>query len=153
MGALLTADNVETIALGVNMSAPMKDDIMQAVTELNAPSASQLDRIDDLLDAILEAMVGRNSIAHCAFGKHPETGEIFRLKEKARGSLQVDFQPVTVDELKDTAKKIYDSGIALHQFMVSRHLGPIMRAGSRREPINRGKKARAERREAHGERY
>jgi len=123
------------------------------VAELNAPSASELDQIDELLDAIQQAMAGRNSIAHCAFGIHPETGEIYRLSEKARGSLQVDFQPVTVDELKETAKKIYDAGIALHQYMVSRHLGPIMRQGLLREPINRGKKARAERREKYGDRY
>ena len=41
MGALLRADNVETIALGVHMSAPMQDDIIRAVAELNAPSASE----------------------------------------------------------------------------------------------------------------
>jgi hypothetical protein len=153
MGSLLRLDNVETIALGVHMSAPMKVDIIRAVAELNAPSASELDNIDDLLESIQDALVGRNAIAHCAFGKHPVTGEIFRLKEKARGSLQVDFQPVTVVELKETAKEIYDLGLRLHNFMVSRGLGPVFRQKPLREPINRSKKARAERRETFGDRY
>ena len=153
IGCLLGIDNAETIALGAHMSMPMKDDIIRAIIELNAPSASEVDVLDDILDTIRDAMALRNAIAHNAFAIHPATKEIYSMREKARGSLQVDFTEIKVDEVFAVADSVYKAGMALQDFMISRHMGPIFRKKPLREPLNRKKKARADRREKYGEKY
>jgi hypothetical protein len=80
MGIVLGVDNIETEALGTHMSFPMKDDIIRSIFELNAPSASFVDEVDDILDDIRDAMQLRNVVAHNEFAIHPDTGEIFSLR-------------------------------------------------------------------------
>jgi hypothetical protein len=153
IGGILKIDNVSTIALGAHMSTPLKNDILRSISELKCPSASELDRLDDLLDAVAVAMAKRNAIAHSAFGVHPENGEIYRLKESARGRLTLDFERVTAEELQAIAKEIYDTGMALTEFMASRGILPKFREEPLREPISRKKKARQARRAEFGDRY
>ena len=153
MGVLLGVDNIETIALGTHMSLPMKDDIIRAVLELNAPSASAVDEVDDILDGIREAMQLRNIVAHNEFAIHPDNGGIYSLRTTARGSLQAEFKPVTAQELLDTAEQIYRAGMALQEYMMKSGLGPRFREGPLREPLNRGRKARQARRDEHGAAY
>ena len=153
VGALLKIDNAETVALGTHMSVPMKDDIIRSLTELNAPSASEVDEIDDLLDEIRDAFVMRNAIAHNGFAIHPESGEVLVMSEKARGSLQVELSPITVDQIRLGASRIYDAGMNLMTFMASRGIGPSFRETPIREALKRKKKARAERRDRYGARY
>jgi hypothetical protein len=153
MGVLLGVDNVETIALGTHMSMPMKDDVIRAVLELNAPSASAVDEVDDILDDIRDAMQLRNVIAHNEFAIHPETGEIYSLRIKARGSLQSELKPITAQELRDSADQIYRAGMKLQEYMMKSGIGPRFREGPLREPLNRGRKARQARRDEHGAAY
>jgi len=153
IGALLKIDNAETIALGAHMSVPLKDDIIRSLTELNAPTASEVDEIDDLLDEIREAFVKRNAFAHNAFARHPGTGEILVMSEKARGSLEVELAPISVDEIRKVASRVYEAGMNLMEFMASRGIGPSFREGPLREPLKRKKKAREQRRDKFGHRY
>ena len=153
IGALLGIDNIETIALGAHMSLPMKDDIIRALVELNAPSASAVDEIDDILDRIKDTLQLRNAVAHNAFAIHPDNHEIYSLRERARGSLQVEFKPVRSEELLEAADQIYRAGMALQEYMIKTGLGPLVRAKQLREPLNRGKKAREQRHAEHGARY
>lgn len=153
MGILIGVDNIETIALGAHMSLPMKDDVIRAVVELNAPSASAVDEVDDILDRIREAMQLRNNVAHNGFAIHPDTGEVYILREKARGSLQVEFKSVTAQELVDSADEVYLAGMALQAYMTKSGLGPRVREKQLREPLNRKKKAREQRRAEHGDQY
>lgn len=153
IGGILKIDNVSTIALGAHLSTPLKNDILRSLSELKCPSASELDHLDDLLDSVGVAMAKRNTIAHSAFGVHPESGEIYRLKESARGRLSLDFEKVTAEELQAIAKEIYDAGLALTEFMASRGILPKFREEPLREPISRKKKARDARRAEFGDRY
>lgn len=153
MGIVLGVDNIETEALGTHMSFPMKDDIIRSILELNAPSASFVDEVDDILDDIRDAMQLRNIVAHNEFAIHPETAEIFSLRIKARGSLQSELKKVTAEELLETADQIYRAGMSLQDFMLKNHLGPRFREGPLREPLNRGRKARQARRDEHGANY
>lgn len=153
LGALLGADIIETVALGTHMSLPMKDDIIRAVVELNAPSASAVDEVDDILDNIRAAMQLRNEVAHNAFAIHPDSGEIYSLREKARGSLQAEIKPVKVEELLAVADQVYGAGMALQEYMIKSGVGPRMREKQLREPLNRKKKAREQRRADFGDRY
>jgi len=153
LGALLTVDEVETVALHTHMSMPMKTDIIKAVLELNAPNASAVDDVDDLLDRILTAVERRNEVAHNKFAIHPENGEVFSLRIKARGSLQAELKPVTANDLRKVASEIYDAGLALQEYMMQNGLAPRPREKPLLEPFKRKKNARKSRRDKLGEKY
>lgn len=145
IGAVLQIDNLEAIALTAHMSAPLKDQVARALIELNGLSEGTVDTVDELLDAISEAAAKRNVVVHNSLARHPETGEVFSYRQVARGSLQVSLQAVSVDEIKKDAAAIYDAGVELLRFMIAYDLVPIDRSRSRLAPMNRRKKARAER--------
>ncbi len=153
IGTLLKIDNIETIALTTHLSTPLKDNIIRALAELNAPFASEIDEIDDLLDSIRNAMEKRNAVAHNAFARHPDTGEVVSLRMKARGSLQIEFTPITIDELNKQAEAIYEAGLALFSFMINRGIGTDTRQPPLREQFNRKKNARQKRRDDFGDKY
>ncbi len=150
IGALLGIDNLETRALTAHMSAPLKDHICRVVAELNAPSVREIDTLDDLLDAVNEAFTKRNQIVHNALMRHPETGEIYSFRERARGSLSIALQPITVEQIEKDALTIYEAGMALMGFMMSRGIGPHLRTKARNLPVDRRPKVRAARRTADG---
>ena len=153
IGSYLGIDLAETIALGAHMSTPMKDDIVRALIELNAPHASEVDDLDDILDRIRDATARRNSVAHNAFAMHPETRQIFTMRERARGSLQVEFTPIEVAELNEIAYEVYSAGMALQEYMTQRGIEPRLREKPIHEPLNRKRTARKTRREQHGPVY
>ncbi len=153
IGSYLGIDLAETIALGAHMSTHMKDDIIRALIELNAPSASEVDELDDILDRIRDATAQRNMVAHNAFARDPETGKIFAMRERARGSLQVELNHIEVGEIIDIAREVYASGIALMDYMIQKGIEPRARKKPLREPLNRGKKARQARRDQYGGTY
>lgn len=153
IGSYLGIDLAETIALGAHISTPMKDDIIRTLIELNAPHAGDVDCLDDILDRIKAAAASRNAIAHNAFATHPETGQVFTMRERARGSLQVELKPIAASELSDIANEVYGAGLALQEFMTSRGINARDRDRPIHEPLNRGKKARLARREQQGSDY
>jgi hypothetical protein len=150
IAALLGIDAIETLALTTHMVGPLKDHVVRALTELNAVSVEIVDQIDDLMDAINEAMNRRNVIVHNALIMHPTTGEILSHRLKARGSLQLELRPVSVEEIKQDASLIYEVGMALMGFMMAYGLGPRERKHAPRQPLDRSKKARAKRRDTAG---
>jgi hypothetical protein len=153
IGSYLGVDMAESLALGAHISTRMKDDIIRALVELNAECASDVDELDDILDRVREATEHRNAVAHNAFARHPETGQVFSLRERARGSLQVDLRPIEVAELTEIATELYGSGLALVEYMMARGIEPRDRERPLHEPLNRGKKARQARRDQHGPVY
>ena len=146
IGVLLGIDDMDTLAVTTYMGAPLKDQVARTLTELKAPHVEAVDEIDDLLDAIKDAWEKRNVIVHNALVIHPETREILSHRLKARGSLQLELKPIAVEEIQAAATQIYEVGMDLMRFMMASGLGPNFRTQPLREPLNRGKKARAERR-------
>jgi len=150
IGALIGADNIETLALTTHMNAPLKDHVARSLIELNAVSAEILDQVDDLLDNIDDATARRNVIIHNQLIMHPKTGEVLSHRLKARGSLQLELRPISVEEIKEDARLIYEAALALINFMGIFRIEPRERRAPLREPLNRSKKARAERRDLGG---
>jgi hypothetical protein len=150
IGGLLQIDNIETKALTVHMSVPLKGDIIRALVELSAPSAEEVDKVDDLLDAVCDALQKRNNVAHNAFLIHPDTREILGWREKARGQLVGTLTPISAKEIEDDAASIYKAGMELFEFMLARGIAPDFREGPLRENLKRTQKARAERRNLRG---
>lgn len=153
IGSYLGIDMAESLALGAHMSTPMKDDIIRALVELNAPGASDVDELDDILDRVRKIAARRNAVAHNAFARHPETGQVFTVRERARGSLQVEMKPIEVAELNEIAAEMHASGMSLMEYMMARGIGPREREAPLREPLNRRQKARQARRDEHGAVY
>jgi hypothetical protein len=150
IGGLVGVDDITTMALTAQMSALLKEHIARSLVELRAPTLAEVDYFDDLMDRANKAMEKRNTLVHNSLAQHPETGEIFSYREAARGSLQVKFTPITAAEIEKDAIEIYEAGMAVMRFMMSRGLLPPHRTEPLREAINRGKKARAERRKLNG---
>lgn len=145
---LLGIDMFVGRALTNQMSARLKDQVSRAIAELNGPSVSEVDRIDDLLDAINAAYAKRNAIVHGALCQHPATGEVLSYREQSRGSYRMSLQPVTAAAFENDALLIYEAGMNLMRFMTSRGIVPRNRTRDLHAPIDRRQKARAERREA-----
>ena len=145
IGGLLGLDNVQTLALTAQLSGMMKDHIGRALSELGAPTVAEVDALDNLLDRVNSAMEKRNTLLHNQLYRHPETGEVSSMRTSARGSLQMKLTPLVIADVERDAAEIYDAGIAVMEFMMQRGIVPRIRNAPMREPINRSRKARAER--------
>lgn len=75
------------------------------------------------------------------------------MRERARGSLQVDFTEIKIAELHEIAHEVYDTGMELQVFMTANGIFPRERENPIREPLNRKRSARQARREQHGSVY
>ncbi len=150
IGALLGIDNINTIALTAHMVAPLKDHIARTLIELNTRYTELVDRVDDLLDSVNDALAKRNTIVHNAFSIHPATKEILSRRLKARGSLQLELRPVSVEELMQDALLIYEVGMEVMRLMLELDIVPSRRSVPLNEPLNRSKKARDSRRDLIG---
>jgi hypothetical protein len=149
IGVFLKIDNIETLALTTQLSTPLKDKILRAIAELNSGSASLVDDLDDILDKINAGMERRNAVAHRSLCKNPDNNEILIWKEKVSGSIQLELQPITVNELNEIADNLLKASNELIAF-VQNVGGPRFRKGLLREPLKRTKAERAERRAQHG---
>lgn len=147
IGALLGIDNVDTIAVAAHMSAPLKDQVIRTLIELKTQVSDNVDDVDDLLDAVKDALDKRNVIVHNALAVHPDTGAVYSSRIKARGSLQADLEPVSVEEIHQAALLIYDAGMNIANFMIHHGLDTRTRTKPLMVPLNRRKKARERRRE------
>lgn len=147
IGALLGIDNIETLAVTTHMAGPLKDHVIRALIELNTVHSAVVDEVDDLMDAIKDAMDRRNVVVHNPLIKHPKTGEILSHRLKARGCLQLELRPISVKEIEQDASLINEVGMNLMSFMMLHEIGPRERTRLLMEPLNRSKKARAKRRE------
>lgn len=148
IGGLLQIDSIEVIALTAQMSALLKDQIARSLIELNATSAAMIDHVDDLLDAIADATARRNVWVHTSYARHPDTGEVYSIDFKARGSLKVSKHPVTTEKIKEDAAAIYKAGMRLMAFMSAFDMHPVDRTRPLHETLNRKKVARKARQAA-----
>lgn len=150
IGALLGIDNIDTLALTAHMSAPLKDHVARALIELKTNVADNVDDADDLLDEVDRALALRNTVVHNSFAIHPDTGEIFSYRLKARGSLQLDLEPIPVEEIQQVAALVYEAGMNVTRFMMRHSLEARVRTKPLMVPLNRKPKARAKRRQNTG---
>jgi hypothetical protein len=145
VGSLLGIDNIQTIALATHMNIPLKMDIIRTLAELDAPNIAEMDKVDDLLDAIKSAFEERNVAVHNLLAIHPTTKEVFSYSLKARGKLRSELIPISIAEIEKSADKMYEAGMGLIKFMLLHGLEPIQRTKPIRESVKRTKQARTER--------
>lgn len=111
-------------ALTTHMSAPLRDSILRAVAEIKIDDLDALDELDSLLDAVNNAFAKRNGVVHHTWCRDPENGAIFTVKSTARGSLEMNLIPMTVDQVKSDALLVYNAGMDLWSFLLRHDLIP-----------------------------
>lgn len=147
IGGLLGIDVIQSLAVTSNMAIPLKERVIRAVAELQAPNLMDLDRIDDLMDATISAFDKRNVILHNPFMIHPDTKEIFSHRLRVKGSMQLELRPITVEEIEQDAVALYEVGMDILRFIDSRELYPPLPTKPLRRAPDRSKKARQTRRD------
>jgi hypothetical protein len=113
-------------AITTHMSMPLRFDALRAVAEITIDDLDALDELDGHLDQFEVAIKKRNAIAHNRWCRDPETGEMFTVKETARGTVRSDLIPTTVEQVKADAAFIYDVGMKLFVFLKRHNLLPRM---------------------------
>lgn len=144
IGACLGVDEEYRIAVTAHMPLPLLDSVARAVAEIRLDSLDALDELDSLLDAVKTKMDGRNAFVHQAWAIHPETNAVHLVRQTARGSVQVELRPVSVEEIKASAIAVYEAGLDLVRFMILNGLEPTFAAN--RPRAHKTKSARKARR-------
>lgn len=124
IGACLGVDVEYAIAVTAHMSHPLRDDVARAVAEIRIDDLDALDELDTILNRVNEAAGKRNAVAHRSWCRHPETDEVFTVKETARGSVQVELIPMSVSAIKEDAAFIYEAGLDVVRLMIALGLEP-----------------------------
>lgn len=104
-------------AITTHMNATMRGQVLRSVAEIRINDLDALDELDEILDAISAANLLRNDHVHNEWCIYPKTGQVFVVKMKARGRLESDLIPVSIDKIKADAQLIYDLGIQLFSFL------------------------------------
>ncbi|MEQ1900129.1 MAG: hypothetical protein ABL866_05300 [Devosia sp.] len=123
----------------------MRDQVLRAVAEIRIDDLDVLDELDEILDAILDANSRRNDHVHNEWCRKPKSDEVFQVKAKARGRVEMDLIPVSIDKIKSDAQLIYDVGIRLYEFL-RRHRLIAQLPPPNRPRGHKSKAARKERR-------
>jgi hypothetical protein len=134
-------------AITTHMTSPHRDNVLRALAEIRIDSLDDLDELDNLLDHVFKTLKLRNDYVHNSLCVDKNTGEILATRTEARGSVAVELFPVSVNEIKDSAKRIYLAGIDLYRFLRARGLLPRIPT-SARPRFHKTKAERTKRRKA-----
>jgi hypothetical protein len=137
------------IAVTTHMSSPLRDNVLRAAAEIRLDNLDALDELDRILDRIkCDVLPKRNAIAHHTWCRDPETGEVFTVKQTARGSVGSDLIPMSVNKIKADAALIYQAGMDLMSFLGTHHILPPFPP----QPRPRAHKTKAARKKRRGSR-
>lgn len=120
----LGLDHEYGLATTTHMSAPLRDDVLRAAAEIRIDSLDALDDLDTILDRINTTVGRRNSTVHNLWGVDEKTGQVITAKVTARGSLQAQYIPMSVADIRKDAIAIYDAGMDLLKFLLNHRLVP-----------------------------
>jgi len=144
IAGLLDADIIEAKALALHMAAPLKDQVIRSLIGLNAASAEAIDEADELMDRVKDALDRRNVIVHNSIVARPD-GSFWSVREKSRGDVVAELQPILAESIEEDAALIYRVSIEVIKFMQAYGISPRDREHRNLVTINRGKKARQDR--------
>jgi hypothetical protein len=111
-------------AVTTHMAAPLRDHVLRAAAEIRIDNLDDLDELDQLLDEINEAFAKRNAYVHHSWCRDPRTGAVYTVKTVARGRVESDLIPMTVNQIKQDAAFIHLAGMNLMAFLGERNLLP-----------------------------
>ena len=112
-------------AVTTHMPAPLRDHVLRAAAEIRIENLAVLDELDRILDHIKnEVQPRRNAIAHNTWCRDPDTGEVFVVRQTARGSVDAELIPMPIDKIKADGLIIYNAGLEMIDFIANNDLGP-----------------------------
>ena len=111
-------------AVTTHMTMPLRFDVLRSAAELRIDDLDALDALDVLLGRLKEAFAKRNAVVHHMWCCDPETGNIVMVKETAREQVDIKSIPMSVDQVKDDALFVYETGVALFSFLKAHNLLP-----------------------------
>jgi hypothetical protein len=111
-------------AITTHMAMPLRFDVLRAVGEINVDDLDALDELDEHLEQFAIATQKRNAVSHNRWCRDPATGEVFTVKDSARGTLRSDLVPTTVEQVRADAQFIYEVGMKLFVFLKRHKLMP-----------------------------
>jgi len=133
-------------AITTHMNAPLRDGVLRAVAEIRIDDLDVLDDLEIIMDHIKDVVLPkRNAVAHNSWCQDPDTGELFMVRETARGSVDAELIPMTVDKIKSDAALIYNAGMELVTFLSLHGLHPTF-PPTKRSRAHKTKAARKKRR-------
>jgi hypothetical protein len=135
------------MAVTLHMTMPQRFSVSRAAAEIRIDDLDALDELDNLLDRAEKAFERRNGVVHHQWSFEPSTGRVFLVKESARKRVESDVIEMTLKELNETAKDMYDVGMSLYGFSKKHGLLPSFPAGLRPRH-HKSRAARKKRREA-----
>lgn len=141
----LGLDHEFGLATTTHMSAPLRDDVLRSVAEIRLNDLDALDELDRLLDRINKTVGRRNSTVHNMWGVDEKTGQVITTKITSRGSLQAEYIPMSVADIRKDATAIYDAGMDLLRFLLDHRLVPkLAPLRPRAHKLKAARKKRAE---------
>jgi hypothetical protein len=146
IGGCAELDVEYSAAITTHMNAPLRDHVLRAVAQIRIENIDDLDELDRLLDKVNVAFSKRNDYVHHSWCRDPDTGKIFTNITVARGEVDAELIPMSVNQIKADAVLIYQAGMDLMSFLIARGLLPPFPA-RKRPRAHKSKAARKKRRE------
>ncbi len=112
------------MAVTTHMPNPLRMNTLKAAAEIRINDPALLDELDKLLGSLDSAINRRNDFAHQCWATDPDIGDVFTVKNSARGSVTTELLPQSIDKVESEAVAIYEAGIALWTFLMRNNLTP-----------------------------
>jgi hypothetical protein len=112
------------LALTPHMNIPLRLDVLKSAAEIRIDDLDALDELDELLGRIKEAFGKRNDVVHHSWLRNSHTGEVGRVKKKARGKIEANLIRTSANEVRRDALLVHQVGVELSIFMNRHNLWP-----------------------------
>jgi hypothetical protein len=136
----LDIDYERMIAVTQHMTLPLKISVLLSVSEIRIDDLDALDKLDELIEGVRDALEKRNNIVHDSWCVSKSDGALFRYKFSARTRVEAESTPIAIEEIVTIANTIEKAGTDLMAFLMLRSLLPEPPSGR-----PRGHKSRAAR--------
>jgi len=131
IAGLLKIDSETGWAVTTHMTAPLRESVLKSLSDMKFDDLAEIEAFDIHLADVAEAGDRRNSIVHHMWCTDEQTGEVFQVRTKARTRVAVELTPISLESIQNDAKFIYDAGIELLRFLLTRNLIPALPARGR----------------------
>ncbi len=103
--------------LTTHMSMQVRTGALRSAAHARWGDKPEYKEFEALITRVERAVDQRNQIAHLTYFTHPTDKSTHSSKVRARKGLKVEVLPATVEGVEAVAKEIYDSGLAIVEYL------------------------------------
>ena len=107
------------------MTAPLREGVLKSLTDMKFDDLSEIEAFDIHLANVSEAGDRRDRIVHHMWCTDEKTKEVFQMRTQARTRVS-GLTPISLKSIQADAKFIYDAGVELLRFLITRNLIPAL---------------------------